>query len=1187
MRRRLGLAAGLLVLGALLLLVAGGARASDPPGRVVAVGGGPLGQVVIDPAGARAYVTNPDRDRVEVVVLATGTLEAPIPVGSGPRGLDFSVDGTKLYVANSGGNDLSVVDLALRRDVARLAVPPGPYGGLAPFSVAVAANGTALVSVSTPGGSVAPVYQIDLSTGAARERTIDGGYLWTTHLRPSGDRSTIGVFEQSHNGTVALYRATTDTFTPAQHTRAELRGGALDRTGSMILTQAFVFDRDLVLEASFDTAAPGTINHAGTTGYWVEDSSVTVGDADRGLATATIALPEGRGNASGGAAITPDDSTLVVLTASGLSIVPVSAATPLPACVAPAPSGSLVPVCGAPLGEIVIDPSGTRAYATNSERNQVEVVRLADRRLEDPIPVGSRPVGIDLSPDGRTLYVANNGAHTVSVVDVATHREVRRILVPAGPSNHRPYGIAVANNGVALLSTMQQEPHGTPLLEIDLATDTVREAKPFWRDGNLITRARIEASGDRSRIGILQTDLSRSPIVRYDAATGTFAAKEYENFANRIGLDRTGSTILIDGRMVIDESMVQRASIYPGGMGAAVNGAGTVGYRVQASTIEVLDLARYLPSGSIGMDDGAAEYTGGSPLALTPDEATLVSATQSGFTIVAVGSATPLPPCPSTVTNFCGGPGHAALDASGTRAYITNPSRNRVEVLSLATRQLEAPIPVGSQPLALDLSADGRFLYVANYGANDISVVDVALRREVRRLTVPVDALNESPRSIAVANNGKALVTLDDGGSGWEPLYEVDLATGAFTARTDIPHGLIFTGTDLVASGDRSRILIGIANLSPGEVWTYRASDGAFADRHAIDTNLDSIAIDRTGSTILADEEILDGHLRRWATLTPNAAGSAAISADSRVAYRLRGEQVDVVDIGRAVVIGSIPFDEWVLGGEGGMVLTPDNATLLVLTYDGVMFLPTNAITPAPPCSGPPPVASVLSVCGQETIWGAESPVGEMVMDPTGQRVYASIPSRNQVDVVALATRTIEASIPVGSHPRGLDLSPDGTTLYVANFGGSDVSVVDLRQRREVRRITVPDLGDLVRPAFIAVANNGTALLMTKKAGSGWTDHMRQIDLATGTVVIREDLGELPITGGTTQFAPTADRSRVLVSVAGMLWSYDAPSNRFARSDPSVYGLYVDFDASGSTAMAGNFILNGDLSLRARLNGWQ
>ncbi|MGH9278448.1 MAG: hypothetical protein ACRD12_10150, partial [Acidimicrobiales bacterium] len=41
------------------------------------------------------------------------------------------------------------------------------------------------------------------------------------------------------------------------------------------------------------------------------------------------------------------------------------------------------------------------------------------------------------------------------------------------------------------------------------------------------------------------------------------------------------------------------------------------------------------------------------------------------------------------------------------------------------------------------------------------------------------------------------------------------------------------------------------------------------------------------------------------------------------------------------------------------------------------------------------------------------------------------------------------------------------------------------------------------------------------------------------------------------------------------------------RSDPSVYGLYVDFDASGSTAMAGNFILNGDLSLRARLNGWQ
>jgi YVTN family beta-propeller protein len=45
--------------------------------------------------------------------------------------------------------------------------------------------------------------------------------------------------------------------------------------------------------------------------------------------------------------------------------------------------------------------------------------------------------------------------------------------------------------------------------------------------------------------------------------------------------------------------------------------------------------------------------------------------------------------------------------------------------------------------------------------------------------------------------------------------------------------------------------------------------------------------------------------------------------------------------------------------------------------------------------------------------------------------------------------------IPAGKRPWGIGLSPDGTTLYVANGPSDDVSVVDLDAGKEVERIKV------------------------------------------------------------------------------------------------------------------------------------
>jgi YVTN family beta-propeller protein len=54
------------------------------------------------------------------------------------------------------------------------------------------------------------------------------------------------------------------------------------------------------------------------------------------------------------------------------------------------------------------------------------------------VQVGSRPWGIALSPDGKTLFTANGLSNDVSVVDIGSMRETKRIKVGS-----RPWGLTV------------------------------------------------------------------------------------------------------------------------------------------------------------------------------------------------------------------------------------------------------------------------------------------------------------------------------------------------------------------------------------------------------------------------------------------------------------------------------------------------------------------------------------------------------------------------------------------------------------------------------------------------------------------------------------------------------------------------------------------------------------------------
>ncbi len=75
-----------------------------------------------------------------------------------------------------------------------------------------------------------------------------------------------------------------------------------------------------------------------------------------------------------------------------------------------------------------------RAVVSLGRANHVAIVDTATRKVKDYVLVGSRPWGVALSPDEKTLYVANGLSDDLSIVDMRSHQSVR--TVPVGRVPH-------------------------------------------------------------------------------------------------------------------------------------------------------------------------------------------------------------------------------------------------------------------------------------------------------------------------------------------------------------------------------------------------------------------------------------------------------------------------------------------------------------------------------------------------------------------------------------------------------------------------------------------------------------------------------------------------------------------------------------------------------------------------------
>ncbi|HTX39479.1 MAG TPA: hypothetical protein VME43_30885 [Bryobacteraceae bacterium] len=172
-----------------------------------------LQDIVLDQARNLVYITNSGYNRVEVFDAVQQVFDTPIPVGQLPHAMAMSTDGNTLYVANTGGESISIVDLNLQKVVDNVVFPPIPRNGTAaliyPQAIAMGLFGLQIVMSDgsqweVPTGDQATVRPADSVTPVK----FAGSPVYGMFAAP--DYSYILTINGS--GTVYLYNSLEDAY---------------------------------------------------------------------------------------------------------------------------------------------------------------------------------------------------------------------------------------------------------------------------------------------------------------------------------------------------------------------------------------------------------------------------------------------------------------------------------------------------------------------------------------------------------------------------------------------------------------------------------------------------------------------------------------------------------------------------------------------------------------------------------------------------------------------------------------------------------------------------------------------------------------------------------------------------------------------------------------------------------------
>ena len=237
-----------------------------------------------------------------------------------------------------------------------------------------------------------------------------------------------------------------------------------------------------------------------------------------------------------------------------------------------------------------------------------------------------------------------------------------------------------------------------------------------------------------------------------------------------------------------------------------------------------------------------------------------------------------------------------AYDSRRNTLYLSQPTLNRIAVLRLSSLSFDTPIStVPYTPSGIDLSLSGDSLVASLQGVVVIGM-DHTSKLGFLRLTgggstfslEDIPSHGFPPDYLRVASNGKAVMTVFEGGTGEVITYQINTRTGVL--RNDVS---ATRNTPIARSGDRSHLLLLHDNsCCPETAVLYDPAQDSFST--ALPTVSEfgrTISADRTGAVYLIGNTLFSSALAQVRTLAPPgySDGATAITPDGKTAFMATG----------------------------------------------------------------------------------------------------------------------------------------------------------------------------------------------------------------------------------------------------------------------------------------------------------
>ncbi len=97
--------------------------------------------------------------------------------------------------------------------------------------------------------------------------------------------------------------------------------------------------------------------------------------------------------------------------------------------------------------ELAVSPDGAFLYVTNQTAGSLSVVDTRAAAVVKEIPLGRMPTGVAVSPDGKTVFAANTLDHQISFVEVQSGQVVAEVAC-----GFEPTGLCISPDGTTLYS---------------------------------------------------------------------------------------------------------------------------------------------------------------------------------------------------------------------------------------------------------------------------------------------------------------------------------------------------------------------------------------------------------------------------------------------------------------------------------------------------------------------------------------------------------------------------------------------------------------------------------------------------------------------------------------------------------------------------------------------------------------